>query len=271
MSVYRLSELCEVCITEVRPARSFYGPGNFDVVGNGQQPRGTHDTANIPAKTIIISRKGCYGHVSRYDAPVYLTNEAYYLSHVSPIVDRDYLYFYLKYITPEAIKRVNYLNWKGLSMNRLLNATVYLPRRAEQQRIASLYLDFKADGSKDGVKRTTELLSDVAYIRKSVKQCRSKSRSVTEVTPNEVVHLSSIIFLFTLFVLFATVYVYVDVNDVRLMKMTAQTHLRNMITQAQKNIKITWLQSKVADALDVSQRFASRYTSLSRASSSVSL
>lgn len=181
VSVYKLSELCNIAITDVRASRSYHEPGDFDVVGNGQNPRGRHNVANVPAKTIIVSRTGCFGHISRYPNPVFLTNEAFYLSCVSPIVDPDYLYYYLKYINPWSIKRTNYRSWKGLSVDKVSSIIVCLPNFERQLAIVEAYGDFEASGSQDDIwlsekiKASIEQLQQIAmHTRKTAVQKRRK-------------------------------------------------------------------------------------------------
>lgn len=143
----QLAVICKINLSTSSPlSRYDYRDGEVPVIGNGRLPRGYHDVANIPASTILISRTGCYGNVSRYDEPVFVTNEVYYLTDISPTVDEDYLYVYIKHIAGFKIQRRHTKDNKGLSIDRLARFAVYVPSPAIQRKIASAYLTFEKNG-----------------------------------------------------------------------------------------------------------------------------
>lgn len=172
-STLQLAEICNINLNGVAPlSRYDYRDGDVQVIGNGRKPRGFHDIANVPEMSILVSRTGCYGHVSRYQDPIFVTNEAYYLTEVSPFVDTDYLYVYLKYIASSKLQRRTVRDTKGLSFDRLSRLKIVIPSIPVQQRIAKAYLNLENLGNSATFDKKT--IQAIENIQSSIS---SKSRS----------------------------------------------------------------------------------------------
>lgn len=161
--VVQLAEICNINLNGVAPlSRYDYRDGDVPVIGNGRKPRGYHDDSNVPELSILISRTGCYGHVSRYEEPVFVTNEAYILTDVSPQVDQNYLYAYLKYIVASKLQRRTAKDTKGLSFDRLSRLKIVVPDLALQQKVSKAYLEFERHGESSAFdKRTLKAIEDI--------------------------------------------------------------------------------------------------------------
>ena len=108
----------------------------YPVIGNGRKPRGFHSDWNVDYKSIIISRKGKHGQVSRYTTRTFVTDESFYLTNLSPALDDDYLYHFLNDIVESKLKRR--IHGKNvLSVDRLSNILVVFPPIQEQRTIAA--------------------------------------------------------------------------------------------------------------------------------------
>ena len=146
--VYTLSELCTINLHDISGfTRDCQSPGNVPVIGSGKSPKGTHAIANVPKDTILISRTGCHGQVSKYDVPVYVTNETYFLSDISPIVSKEFLYFFLREIAVDRLKRKNYKDNKALSILKLSKQRIYVPSKLEQQDFVTAFEIYDREGN----------------------------------------------------------------------------------------------------------------------------
>ena len=144
--------MCRIASTGVTGlTRNDYGAvGKYPVVGNGRFPRGLHDEYNVPEMTIIVSRTGAYGNVSRYEQKVMLTDESFYLTDVASGVDSDYLYFQLKTILQQKLQAGRYRN-PSLKKERLEDLYVYVPEIEEQRELTAVLMDLDALPQSNGI------------------------------------------------------------------------------------------------------------------------
>jgi hypothetical protein len=141
-----LEDLCTIRTTGIRYTRNDIVDGDYPVVGSGRAPRGLHSESNVDENTIIISRTGCFGHVTRYKERIFLTDEAYYITEIDPCVDPDFLYWFLKRLAHNKLRKRNYTNWRPLSASRLSNLMVIVPDMVVQQRIVRALEQHEATG-----------------------------------------------------------------------------------------------------------------------------
>ncbi len=142
-----LEDLCTIRTTGIRYARDDIVDGDYPVVGSGRAPRGLHNESNVDENTIVISRTGCFGHVTRYTERIFLTDEAYYITEIDPCVDPDFLFWYLKRLAHNKLRKRNYTNWRPLSASRLSNLMVIVPDMLVQQRVVRALEQHEATGS----------------------------------------------------------------------------------------------------------------------------
>ena len=136
--IRRLGAVCTIACTGVTGLviDDFPEDGTVPVVGNGKQPRAFHNFSNIPASSIIISRTGAFGNVSKYSEPIFLTNESFYVTDISPGVDADYLYVMLLNILSKKLRKGRY-RVSSLKKERVENMYIYVPDLGTQRELAN--------------------------------------------------------------------------------------------------------------------------------------
>lgn len=109
----------------------------FPVVGSGAQPYTSSSVWNAEHNTIIISRKGCFGRVSRYDYKTLVTGDAYFLTDISTLLDPNYLYHFLGTVVNHKLTRKR--DRSVLTCERLENIVVVYPDIEKQRDIAAFF------------------------------------------------------------------------------------------------------------------------------------
>jgi len=102
-----LDKICQIKIGVALTKKNIV-KGPYPVIGGGCKPLGFHNSSNVKKDSILISRMGAAGHVSRYNKDLYATEVCFYLDEISPKFSPEYLYFYLKYAKEEEIKSKKY-------------------------------------------------------------------------------------------------------------------------------------------------------------------
>jgi type I restriction-modification system DNA methylase subunit len=118
--------------------------GDFPVVGGGKTPLGYHNEYNVNENTILISKDGAYaGYISRYDKKVFVSNHGIYVMNIKEdIVDKNYLYYYLKFFLQEKIYTLQTGSAQpGVNKKNILELTIKLPTLEKQKKIAQ-YCEF---------------------------------------------------------------------------------------------------------------------------------
>ena len=143
--------------------------GSVPVIGSGRKPRGFHSEWNVEANSIIISRKGSHGQVSRYETNVFVTDDSFYLTGVSAVLDQEYLYRFLTEIVPNKLKR-KVRDKSVLSVERLSNILVVYPSIHEQKMIAAYFDGIDEVSGVDELERTAVEPEEISKIREVVRQ-----------------------------------------------------------------------------------------------------
>jgi len=135
--VYRLGDICTFKNgTNITKAQLV--DGEYSVVGGGQSPMGTHNSYNVPARTITLSKDGAYaGFVSRYEQPIFVTNHGIFVDTVQhDIILDDYLYLILKYrLQDELYGLQRGMAQPGIKKEQVAELTIPVPPVEEQERI----------------------------------------------------------------------------------------------------------------------------------------
>lgn len=135
--------------------------GNYLLIGNGHYPMGMHSRSNVSQGTTLISRNG---DVSRYDVPVYATDDVVYV--VPGLeVDVDFLHYYLKYTLYKSLCRVDWNTKDRLEQIERLKISV--PSMKEQIEIA----DRIGKEEERLTKQVTTKQREVAAIEKELVDC----------------------------------------------------------------------------------------------------
>ena len=140
MKCARLAELCTVqrsnlSSRDYEQKRSNSYP--YPVIGSGQQPRGYSNTWNAERNSIIISRKGSFGRVSRFDTETLVTDDAYSITNVSPVLDSGFLFHFLHRLVNHKLARNR--GKSVLTQERLHNIVIVFPDIEKQKAIAAFF------------------------------------------------------------------------------------------------------------------------------------
>ena len=177
--VYRLSELCTINLHDVSGfTKECYQEGSVPVIGSGMKPKGHHNLANVPKETILISRTGCYGQTSMYDTPVFVTNESYFLSDISPVVNKDFLFIFLREIAVDRLKKRNhYRSHKSLSFLKLCGQKIYVPPISEQHEIVEAYYQYYVE--KNTSRFSERILKSIEKMQQIISEPSEKKCSIS--------------------------------------------------------------------------------------------
>jgi restriction endonuclease S subunit len=107
---------------------------NYPVFGGGKHESGYRNIYNVEPNTILINRSGYYiGYVTKYNTPVFVSTDGFYISNISEAVSPEYLYYYFKCVfEPNAYKIKGELNKIDITKNSLI-----VPSKEEQQQIVN--------------------------------------------------------------------------------------------------------------------------------------
>lgn len=146
--IFSLSELCTINQINDTLSRNEYRNGSIPVIGNAKSPKGYHNISNTPEYTIIVSRTGNYGNISRYDSPIYLINEAYFIDEISNNISDDFLYYFLKYVASDKLSRRTG-GPKSLTIAKLSGIKVYVPNSKLQSKFIEACEHFSEKSSSE--------------------------------------------------------------------------------------------------------------------------
>lgn len=137
-------KLCEIC--EIRTSKNILKKeqlisGDYEVIGGGKEPNGTHNEYNENENTILISKFGSAGYVSKYKNKIYNIGCYVIIPLDTNTVNNDYLFYYLKYIQESIYLNVKGLNIKNIYISDLNEIQIKIPDIQTQMYIVK-YLDF---------------------------------------------------------------------------------------------------------------------------------
>jgi len=93
--------------------------GPYPVIGGGRKPAGFHNDYNMPENSILCSKSGEAGYISRYNKKVWASDCFRIFSKNTNILDDNYLYYYLK-LVENSIKGYQ----KGITIMHMDNTTL---------------------------------------------------------------------------------------------------------------------------------------------------
>lgn len=116
--------------------------GNIPVVGGGVKPLGYHNISNLKSNTIIISKDGANaGFVSKYKIPIFATGHALYICNINNIINKEYLYYILKFLENKIYKLQKGGAQPGINKEEVKNnIKIDIPQLEKQKEIVT-YLD----------------------------------------------------------------------------------------------------------------------------------
>ena len=125
--VKKLGDICELKNGQNITKKEFID-GPYPVIGGGQKPLGFHNKYNVLQNTIIISKYGTYaGYVSKYNQKNFVSNNGIYVKEVNKLVNKYYLYYYLKYIQNNLYKLRTGTAQPMIKIQYLTNVNIPIP------------------------------------------------------------------------------------------------------------------------------------------------
>ena len=110
----------------------------YPIIANSPKIYGYSDASNCPA-CITISRIGDVGDISKYDTPIWLAIRVITLIvKCLTKVNQLYLYYYLKTLKSEFVKRANGAAQLNLSPINIENIAIPVPSLANQEKIVNI-------------------------------------------------------------------------------------------------------------------------------------
>lgn len=136
MAIKKLKDICSIKTgtTFVQNSSEENKPKMCPIFGGGISERSYTNIYNVKPETILINNTGSYaGFVKKYNAPVYATEQCFYLTDVNETVNEEYLYCYLKYNIQPQICTLNVKNPnKELVLDELANVEIEVPDLQQQ-------------------------------------------------------------------------------------------------------------------------------------------
>lgn len=100
---YRLIDICDIKAGKSLTSDKFIKDGIYPVIGGGTKPAGFYNEFNTEENTILISRMGNAGFISKYRVEVFCTEVCFRILNIDEKWDHDFLYCYLKYYVQDFI------------------------------------------------------------------------------------------------------------------------------------------------------------------------
>ena len=129
-----LNEVCKMKSGNHSTKKSDFVDGDYLIIGGGKQPIGTHNEYNCDENTILCASVGSAGYISLYEQKTFITM-AFALTEDSKMVDKMFLYYYLKSIEKDLIKLGKGTAQPYISMEKLKQINIEVPDLKRQQEI----------------------------------------------------------------------------------------------------------------------------------------
>lgn len=118
--------------------------GEYPVIGGGQKPLGYHNKFNCSENTLIISKDGAYaGYVSMYNTKLFITNHGIIILSNDEIIQKKYLYYYLKNIQNDIYKLQSGAGQPGIKAMDLQKIKIPIPSLEKQNEIVETLDEFQ--------------------------------------------------------------------------------------------------------------------------------
>jgi restriction endonuclease S subunit len=136
------------------------------VIGGGEKPMGKCNEQNTEPETVMISRMGSAGFVSKFNQNVFATDKIIKLF-PSTACNNDYLYYYCKYSMHDQLKTIIQGSAQpGLNASDLAKMQIPIPSLEKQEEIVEL-----AKKLENQVNNYKTLIDGLQYEIEAIKQC----------------------------------------------------------------------------------------------------
>ena len=138
--VKTLGEVCQIKCGNHSTKKSNFIEGDYLIIGGGKQPIGKHNEYNCDENTILCASHGTAGYISMYPVKTFLTMAFAFIEN-KQLINKMYLYYYLKSIEEHLISLGKGTAQPCISMDKLKSIKIPIPSLEKQKEIVS-YLDF---------------------------------------------------------------------------------------------------------------------------------
>jgi type I restriction enzyme S subunit len=132
--VKTLGEVCQIKCGNHSTKKSNFIEGEYLIIGGGKQPIGKHNEYNCDENTILCASTGTAGYISMYPVKTFLT-VAFALLENKLLINKMYLYYYLKSIEEHLISLGKGTAQPCISMEKLKSIKIPIPSLERQKEI----------------------------------------------------------------------------------------------------------------------------------------
>jgi type I restriction-modification system DNA methylase subunit/restriction endonuclease S subunit len=133
--VQQLGDVCKIkCGNHSTKKCNFVESGEYLIIGGGKKPIGNHNEYNCDENTILCASHGTAGFISMYPVKTFLTM-AFALVENKQIINKKYLYYFLKSIETQLISLGKGTAQPCISMDKLKAIEIPIPSLEDQKEI----------------------------------------------------------------------------------------------------------------------------------------
>jgi type I restriction enzyme S subunit len=140
IEIKTLGEVCEIKCGNHSTKKCNFVEGEYLIIGGGKQPIGKHNEYNCDENTILCASHGTAGYISMYPVKTFLTMAFAFIEN-KELINKKYLYYYLKSIEEYLISLGKGTAQPCISMNKLKSIKIPIPTLNKQNEIVE-YLDY---------------------------------------------------------------------------------------------------------------------------------
>jgi type I restriction enzyme M protein len=132
--VKTLGEVCDIKCGNHSTKKCKFIEGEYLIIGGGKQPIGKHNEYNCDENTILCASHGTAGYISMYPVKTFLTMAFAFIEN-KQLINKIYLYYYLKSIEQHLISLGKGTAQPCISMDKLKSIKIPIPSLERQQEI----------------------------------------------------------------------------------------------------------------------------------------
>jgi type I restriction enzyme S subunit len=136
--VKTLGEVCDIKCGNHSTKKCKFIEGEYLIIGGGKQPIGKHNEYNCDENTILCASHGTAGYISMYPVKTFLTMAFAFIEN-KQLINKKYLYYYLKSIEQHLISLGKGTAQPCISMDKLKSIKIPIPSLENQEKIVAYY------------------------------------------------------------------------------------------------------------------------------------
>ena len=136
--VKTLGEVCDIKCGNHSTKKCKFIEGEYLIIGGGKQPIGKHNEYNCNENTILCASHGTAGYISMYPVKTFLTMAFAFIEN-KQLINKIYLYYYLKSIEQHLISLGKGTAQPCISMDKLKSIKIPIPTLENQEKVVSYY------------------------------------------------------------------------------------------------------------------------------------